>query len=304
MTRTLLTAFAVAALANEAALSQTPQDATAGLLKQGQQKLREGDRDGALGLYRQALESAPDSYQANAAMGTLLDVMGRYSDARERFKKAISVASPADKPRAMRNMAMSYAFERNCDGAAQYLVPVFEDYRNAKDAFMTGEIANELARVCIESGKLDVAEKWYRAGREEGLKEANIKPDRKDLWEFRTEHALARLAAARGNKAEAEKHVAAAKAIHDRGLNPAQAPFVPYLTGYVAFLLGDMKTALADLAKANQGDLFIQLVQAQALEKTGDQAGAMALYRKIAAANGHNPPAAFAIPVARRKLGQ
>ena len=71
------------------------------------------------------------------------------------------------------------------------------------------------ARVCIDAGDLDAAEAWYKKGHDLGLKEPNISPGRKDLWEFRTEHALARLAARRGNKAEAQKHVAAAKAVLD-----------------------------------------------------------------------------------------
>jgi hypothetical protein len=53
--------------------------------------------------------------------------------------------------------------------------------------------------------------------------------------------------AAQRNKSEAERHVAAAKAILDKGSNPDQAPFYPYLTGYVAFYAGDYKTALAEL---------------------------------------------------------
>jgi hypothetical protein len=46
-----------------------------------------------------------------------------------------------------------------------------------------------------------------------GLKEPDIKPARQDLWNFRWEHAQARIAARRGDQAEAQKHVAAAKAI-------------------------------------------------------------------------------------------
>jgi hypothetical protein len=53
--------------------------------------------------------------------------------------------------------------------------------------------------------------------------------------------------AAQRSKSEAERHVAAAKAILDKGSNPDQAPFYPYLTGYVAFYAGDYKTALAEL---------------------------------------------------------
>ncbi len=34
--------------------------------------------------------------------------------------------------------------------------------------YQQGEMANEAARVCIDVGKLDEAERWYKAGRELG----------------------------------------------------------------------------------------------------------------------------------------
>ncbi len=279
------------------------QDAAADLLKQGQQKLREGDREGALALYRQVLETSPDSYQANTDAGIVLDLLGNYAEARKHFQKAIGAApSPENKARAMRSMAMSYAFSNDCPGAAKYEGPLYEQYLAAKEFYNAGEIADELARVCIESGDLDEAYKWYQTGHDAGLKEPDIKPDRRDLWEFRWEHAQARIAARRGNKAEAEKHVAAAKAILDRGTNPQQMQFFPYLTGYVALYTGDYQTALADLQKANQRDPFIQVLIAQTYEKLGDKGQAMEYYKKAAASNGHNPPAAEAIPLATRKL--
>jgi hypothetical protein len=74
-----------------------------------------------------------------------------------------------------------------------------------------GETADEAARVCIDSGDFDPAYYWYEIVHETGLKEPDIKSARRDLWEFRSEHAQARIAARRGNHAEAQKHVAARK---------------------------------------------------------------------------------------------
>jgi tetratricopeptide (TPR) repeat protein len=199
---------------------------------------------------------------------------------------------------------MSFAFERNCAGAAKYEAPLYEGYVAAKDFFSAGEIANELARVCLESGNLDEAASWYRKGHDAGVQEANITPARKDLWEFRQEHALARIAARRGQAAEAQKHVAAAKAVLDRGTNPEQAPFFPYLAGYVAFYGGDFGAALAELQKANQNDPFILSLMAQCQEKLGNQAAAMELYKKVLASNAHNPTGAFSRPLAKQKLGK
>src|SRR5207237_571434 len=118
----------------------------------------------------------------------------------------------------------------------------------------------------------------------------------------RLQHALARIAARRGNRIEADKHVAAAKAILDKGTNPQQAQFLPYLAGYVAFYAGDYKRALDELQKANQNDPFIQCLMGQGYEKLGNKEKAMESYRKAAATTGHNPPAAYAQPFAKKKI--
>jgi tetratricopeptide (TPR) repeat protein len=122
------------------------------------------------------------------------------------------------------------------------------------------------------------------------------------LWNFRWEHAQARIAARRGNIAAAQEHVAAAKAILDKGTNPDQAQFFPYLRGYVAFYGQDYKTALEELLKANQNDPFIQCLLGQTYEKLGEKDKAIESYRKASAAIAHNPPAAYAVPLAKKRL--
>ena len=200
-------------------------------------------------------------------------------------------------------MAMSYAFERDCAAATPYSKQLYDMYLADKDFYNAGEMANELARVCIEAGVLDVAEKWYRTGREAGMQEPNISEARRDLWEFRTEHALARLAIRRGNAPEAQKHVDAARAILDKGTNADQAIFFPYLTGYVALYGGNYKVAVSELQHASQRDPFVLCLMGQAYEKLGDTASARDAYtRALAASNAHNPPAAYARPFAKMRL--
>jgi tetratricopeptide (TPR) repeat protein len=120
--------------------------------------------------------------------------------------------------------------------------------------------------------------------------------------EFRWEHAQARIAARRGDQTEAQQHVTAAKNILDKGTNPEQAQFLPYLQGYVAFYAGDYKTALEELQKANQSDPFIQCMIGQTYEKLGDRDKAIEFYRKASTAIAHNPAAAYAVPLAKKKL--
>ena len=170
-------------------------------------------------------------------------------------------------------------------------------------------MADEAARVCLDHGELSTAYELYKKGHDLGIKEPNPSPGRKDLWDYRWEHAQARVAARRGNKAEAEKHATAAKAIlgdlqgKDPKLYEQQKNFLPYLTGYVSLYTGDYQPALADLQKANQNDAFIQSLIGMAYEKLGDKNKAMEFYRRAAEVRGHNPPAAFARPFARKKLG-
>jgi tetratricopeptide (TPR) repeat protein len=240
-----------------------------------------------------------------------LDFEGKGTEARHLLQNALEAATtPAAKANVNRTIAMSWAFEGNCAKTAQYEQMVInywvtrekEEPQNA--FYQEGEMADEAARVYIDAGDTEAAETWYRKGRDLGLKEPEISPDRKALWEYRLEHALARIAARRGNRAEAAKHVALAKKALDgmTQLRAQQEGFFPYLTGYVALYLGDYQTASSDLQKANQSDPFVQVLLGQAYEKSGQKEKAMECYRKAAATTAHNPPAAFARPFARSKL--
>jgi len=242
---------------------------------------------------------------------TQLDLEGRGADARQLLQKAIdSAATPAATANAQRAMAMSWAFDGNCQKTIEYEQRIIDYWASQENDqpgnayYQQGEMADEAARVCIDSGDLAAAAQWYEKGHDLGLKEPHISSDRKALWDFRWEHAQARLAARRGNRAEAQKHVAAALAALEKmsDLRAQQEPFFPYLTGYVAFYLGDLKNALADLEKAQQ-DAFIQCLIGQVYEKLSDKNKAMEYYRKAAGTRGHNPPAAYAVPSAKKKLG-
>lgn len=301
----LLIAAVIAVICvGQVAMAQTaaPSDDVQELIKQGKQLNNDGKQDEALKLYKQALEKSPNSYQANVESGIALDLKGDYAAAREHFKKAIDVAPADQKNRAMRTMAISYAFEDNAAEAEKYDKPVFDGLVAKQDFEAAAGVANELARIMLESGDIDGAEKWYKTGYGTAMRKSDMKEADKNLWAFRWEHAQARIAARRGKRDEAQKHVAAAKAALDKANNPDQAQFFPYLTGYVAFYGGDYKTAVTDLGKANQEDPFILMLIGQAYEKSGDATRAKEYYQKVMANNGHGPTNAFARPVAKKKL--
>lgn len=263
--------------------------------------------------------AAPRSPRADSTRdASRLDVDGQTAKARAIFQAQIDNApDAAAKSAAQRAMAISYAFDGDCANAVKYEALVIAYWVTRESAepqnafYQQGEMANEAARVCIDAGNLDVAETWYRKGTELGLKEPAPKTHPTSLWEYRLTHALGRLAARRGNTAEAAKQIAQARKIlaSDSAMAAAQARFLPYLEGYVALYTGDLAGAEANLTKAlalqgNGTDPFMTSLLAMTYEKQGKTADAKALWQKAYdLSTAHNPPAAFARPLARKKLG-
>lgn len=272
-----------------------------------------------LPLVAQGGRGGPPSPRADSTRtANRLDVDGKTAEARAIFQaQADNAPDPAAKAAAHRNIAMSYGFDGDCANAVKYEEMVIAYWITRESAepqnafYQQGEMANEAARLCIDVGQLDVAEKYYRRGSELGNKEPAPRTHPKSLWDYRLAHALARLAARRGNKAEALRQVAEAKRIlaGDSAMAVAQARFLPYLEGYVALYTGDLAGAEKSLTAAltmqgNNTDPFMTQLLAVTYEKQGKAAEAKALWQKAYdLSTAHNPPAAYTRPVARKKIG-
>jgi tetratricopeptide (TPR) repeat protein len=269
-------------------------------------------------IAQQQSDQPPTPTQPKTREAMQLDSRGQHVEARAIFQQLIdSATTPQARAAARRRMAMSYGFEGNCSKAIEYeeLVIAYWKTREAAEPqnafYQQGEMANEAARVCIDAGDLDRAERMYRRGSELGNKEPEPRTHSPSLWDYRLHHALARIAARRGKKAEAEEHVASARRAldADSAMARQQERFYPYLTGYVALYTGDLPRAEAELTRAltiqqNQNDPFMHALLGMTYEKQGREAEARAAFEKsYAAATSHNPPAAFSRPFARKKLG-
>lgn len=257
----------------------------------------------------------PDPNREVRRQAVLLDGSGKGAEARVIWQKLIDEAPDAAARAAVqRRMAMSWAFEGNCPNAIRYHTMVIDYWKTREAAepqnafYQEGEMANESARVCIDAGDLDNAQRMYRLGYELGNKEPAPRTHPKSLWDFRLAHAEARIAARRGDKAAAEKQVALARQALDSDPEMAknQERFFPYLVGYVALYTGDLATAArqfdAALAiEANRDDPFTTYLMGLTHEKMGHVDMAKEIYEKAykLAEGGHNPPAA----VVRRELG-
>jgi tetratricopeptide (TPR) repeat protein len=253
---------------------------------------------------------------------TRLDVEGKHDESRRIFQGLIDSASnPHDKAAAQRAMARSAGFTGDCAMAIRYeeLVIGYHQTREQSDPqdafYQQGEMANEAARICANADALDEAERMYRRGSELGNKEPEPRTHPRALWDFRLEHALARISAQRGDRAEAERHVAAARraldtiASIDTALARQQERFYQYLPGFVALFTDDTPTAVRELERAaairgNDRDPQIHYYLGLAYEKSGQADKARAQFQKAYdLATAHNPPAAYARPHARQKLG-
>ncbi len=263
-------------------------------------------------------QQANDPVRVATRQANQLDVDGRTADARAIFQRLIdSAATPAARAQAQRAMAMSFAFDGDCANTVKFEQMVIDYWKTREAAepqnafYQQGEVANEAARVCIDAGDVNTAERLYRLGSELGNKEPEPRTHPRSLWDYRLAHALGRIAARRGDKTEATKQVAAArKALDaDSAMAAQQERFFPYLVGYVALYTNDLAVAEAELTKAvamrgNDRDPFMHALLAMTYEKQGRDADAKATWQKAYdLATAHNPPAAFARPIARKKLG-
>ena len=272
------------------------------LLKQGEALTDQGQPDAALALFQRAVKRAPNVYHAQLLLGMSLDLQGSYAAAQQHLAKAIDLASEEQQVQALRTMAVSYAFQKNTDKAAEYERRAFDLLYNANRYADAAGVADELARIYLECGDLDNAFQWYQTGHLTALRIPDLTAAQKDLWEFRWASAQARIAARRGDRAKAQQDLAAAKAIIDKNDNPDQTAFYPYLAGYVALYTGDYAAAIKQLQLANQKDPFVLYLLAQSYQKLDDKAHALDYYRKILTINTHNPTNAFARPVAKQEV--
>ena len=246
-----------------------------------------------------------------------LDTEARHQESRAIFQALIDNApTPADRAAAQRRMAMSHAYDGNCAKVIEYEEQVIAYWVTRREAepqnahYQEGEMANEAARVCIDAGFLDEAERMYRRGSELGNREPEPRTHPKSLWDYRLAHALARLAARRGNAGEAQRHVAEARRTLDSDpkMAEAQEQYYPYLVGYVALYTGDLVTAERELTRAMTqmaSDPFMVVLVGMTLERKGDQARATELFeRAFTMSTGSNPPNVFARAFTRGKLGK
>lgn len=298
---TLASCLALGGVFAAAAAAQTPTTGSVDTVAEARKLTTAGKLDEAIETFRRAIEANPDRWDAHYGLGVALDLEGSYEEARKHLEKAIELAPEQNKQQALTGMAVSYAFESKADEAARYYKQIFDDRVAAKTFWTAAEAANALGRIYLESGNTDEALEWYRRGYETAKQQPELKPEQVDLAEMRWHNAQGRIYARRGEAESARNHVEHARRLMEKGTNPDQAEFLPYLEGYVALYTGRPQEALTHLQKGNMNDPFVLMLLGQAYEKQGDTAKAREYYQKILGMHGHNINNAFARPIAKSK---
>jgi tetratricopeptide (TPR) repeat protein len=266
---------------------------------------------------QQERDDAPNPRRDSLRTAQRLDAEGSHDQARAIYQALIDNApDPRAKAEAQRRLARSYGYDGNCARTIELEEQVIAYWVTRREAepqnahYQEGEMANEAARICIDAGFLDEAERMYRRGSDLGNMEPEPRTHPKSLWDYRLAHALGRLAARRGDAAEAQRWVREARRILDSDpeMAEAQERYYPYLVGYVALYTDDLTTAESELTKAMEGlpnDPFQVVLLGMTYEKMGQQAKATELYeRAYEMSDGGNPPNIYARRFTREKLGK
>lgn len=295
----------LAAACGLAACTAAPQQAVApaDAVDRARRLDLEGRHVEAVDLYRDVLARTPDSFDAHYGIARALDLAGRYEEAQQHFATAIDLAPEGVKDQALRMMGLSHVFGRDPAAAATYFEQVFDRRMAARNFAAAADVANELGRVYLEFGDPENAWQWYQRGYDVAARQTGRSSAQVDLAEFRWAHAQARIAARRGDAAEARRREAVVRAVLDKGSNPDQEIHYPYLRGYVAFHLGNHDEAVEALRRADQEDPFILMLLARALERSGHPEAARSYYREVLASSSHGIANAIARPVARDEAG-
>lgn len=244
------------------------------------------------------------------------DAEGKHAEARAIFQALITSApDAAARAAAQRRLAVSYGYDGNCAKVIELEEQVIAYWGTRREAepqnahYQEGEMANEAARICIDNGFLDQAERMYRRGSELGNLEPAPRTHPQSLWDYRLAHGLGRVAARRGNATEAKRWVAEARRVLDADsvMAKAQEQYYPYLVGYVALFTNDLATAEASFiatTKALPNDPFQLVLLGMTYEKKGDMPKARELYqRAYDMSTGSTPPAVYSRVFTGKKLG-
>ena len=272
----------------------------------GQYQQMDGRTADARASYERALALDDSTPRVHAALAGTLILDGQYAEARAALEKALAKVPADSAPANIRyQVAFTYLYEGNVDAALETLTGYVAEYEAAGRPFGIPEVFiwNSIARVNLESGRLEEAMEAYERGYE-SVPGSDLDEKQKKLWYGRLLHGKSRTLARMGQHDEAWKNVVAVREMIDEGGEEAE-PFEPayhYLAGYCKLEAGETDAAIEHLKQADPNDPFQRLLLARAYEKAGQDAEARETYEEVVGSQTNNIERALAYPEAQRKL--
>jgi tetratricopeptide (TPR) repeat protein len=202
-------------------------------------------------------------------------------------------------------VTFSHLYEGNTDAALESLRTYLAEYKagGLDQQFPEVFIWNAMARINLESGRLDEALSCYKKGYE-SVPGSTLPEDQKKTWLGRLHHGTSRTLARLGKPKEAW---AEAETVREMLLAGGEAgrqywPAYHYVAGYAKLEAGDAAAALEHLLQADTKDPFHRLLLARAYEKLGRKDDAKASYQKVVDSEWAGIELPLAYPEAKRKL--
>ena len=231
----------------------------------------------ARSAFRRADEIGPASPRVRAFLANEDLVEGDYEKARRIFLEVEKSLPKGSAPFAVRyGIAFSHLYQGQVDPALQALQTYLAEYKDSGAALGFPEVFiwNSIARVNLESGRLDAAMKAYEKGYE-SVPGSSLPQDQKQVWLGRLQHGRCRVLAKMGKHEEAWAEALQVKKMIDEG-GEAGRQYLPawhYLAGYLKLEAGDPAAAAAELEQIEQRDPFQELLLARAYDRKGRPGG-------------------------------
>ena len=228
----------------------------------------------------------------------------RYGKARATYLDVEKSLPKGAVPFAIRfGVTFSHLYEGNVDAALDSLRTYLDEYRagGLDKQFPEVFIWNAMARINLESGRLEEAMKAYEKGYE-SIPGSNLDEVQKKTWLGRLHHGKARTLARMGKHEQAWAEVETIKKMIEEGGKEAEQywPAYHYVAGYALLEAGEFAKAAVHLEQADKNDPFQTLLLARAYEKLGEKA--KLAYRKIIESQSAGIERPLAYPEAKRKV--
>ena len=271
----------------------------------GQLENGDGRGDKALVAFQRARELGP-SPRVNAFIANDDLLKGQYGKARASLEAVEKSLPKGSVPFAVRfGITFSHIYEGNTDAALKSLETYLAEYKaNGLDQqFPEVFVWNAMARINLESGRLEEALKDYEKGYQ-SVPGSSIPEDQKQTWLGRLHHGKARTLARMGKHEEAWAEVETVRKMIIQGGEAGRQywPAYHYVAGYAKLEAGDYPAALEHLLQADPKNPFDLVLLARAYEKVGRTKEAKETYQKVLDSQWAGIERPLAFPEAKRKV--